>query len=100
MSGTSMACPHVAGAVALILGKEPGLSFEETRWRLISKAGDGIVTDEKEGSPNKFLFAPLREPLPPTTTTPPPPFTVVRGNCVQEESCITTHNFPGEYTND
>ena len=37
-SGTSMAAPHVAGAVALLLGEQPDLSFAEVRDRLKASA--------------------------------------------------------------
>jgi len=36
MSGTSMACPHVSGVVGLILSKEPNLTPQEVRERLIN----------------------------------------------------------------
>lgn len=34
-SGTSMACPHVSGAAALVWGANPGLSFGEIKDRLL-----------------------------------------------------------------
>lgn len=40
LSGTSMAAPFVTGAVALLLGKEPSLNFEQVYQRLIQSAED------------------------------------------------------------
>ncbi len=39
-SGTSMSAPFVVGAVALLLSREPGLSFHEIKSRLFSSAID------------------------------------------------------------
>ena len=39
-SGTSMACPHVSGAAALVWAGEPTLSVAEVRQRLIDTADD------------------------------------------------------------
>ena len=47
MSGTSQASPHVAGAVALLKGKEPQLTVEEIAARL-SSSGVPII-DSKNG---------------------------------------------------
>lgn len=42
-NGTSMACPHVAGAIALLLSKHPGLTYDQVKDRLL-KAADPIPT--------------------------------------------------------
>lgn len=75
MSGTSMACPHVSGAAALLLSNDINLSPDEVRSRLMEMSSRSVVADCK-GSPNRFLFVgPLSDaPLPdPTTTRGPTP---------------------------
>lgn len=48
MSGTSMACPHIAGAIALLLKKEPRLNFNQVRTKIKATA-DIIITDKPIG---------------------------------------------------
>lgn len=50
-SGTSMACPHVTGVIALMLALEPGMSPAQIRSRLIASADDIGLTgfDEATG---------------------------------------------------
>ena len=48
MPGTSMACPHVAGTVALMKSIYPELTFEQAR-DILRKTGNTLDTDEKIG---------------------------------------------------
>jgi subtilisin family serine protease len=54
-SGTSMACPHVSGAAALLLEKDPGMSSAKVLSALLSNALEGVLGDLKQGDTNKLL---------------------------------------------
>lgn len=56
-SGTSMACPHVSGAAAILLQSSPSLSPADVKARLTKAATADVVTDAKSGSPNLMLFS-------------------------------------------
>lgn len=57
LDGTSMAAPHVAGAMAVRWGAESGLSGAQVQSRVISAATTGRVTDARSGSPNRLLYS-------------------------------------------
>ena len=75
-SGTSMAAPHVAGALARLALTSPGAAAKINAgvWdALLSRATADIVQNAGPGSPNVFLFVGDDARPPPTRTIPPPP---------------------------
>jgi subtilisin family serine protease len=54
--GTSMAAPHVTGAIALYLSKRPTATTSQVRNSLLFNATSGAVTDRGQDSPNKLLY--------------------------------------------
>jgi serine protease len=55
-SGTSMACPHVAGGAALVLQKNPGFNYAKVLQSLQDDADTDRITGLMTGDLNKLLF--------------------------------------------
>merc|ERR1712194_336033 len=67
-SGTSMACPHVSGGAALVLGLSPTKSPVDVLADLVDRAEKGAISDLKNGDVNVFLWvgsgpAPVPSPM-------------------------------------
>jgi len=56
MSGTSMACPHVSGAAALLLESNSGMSSTQVLSSMTSTARSGVISGLTASDPNKLLY--------------------------------------------
>lgn len=56
MSGTSMACPHIAGVAGLMLANDPAMSFKELKAKLMesTRPGDGLGSYSASGLIDAF----------------------------------------------
>ncbi len=71
ISGTSMASPHVAGALALYLQTNPTASPATATAALVNNSTPNKVTSAGTGSPNRLLYSLFGGAPPPGDTTPP-----------------------------
>jgi len=55
-SGTSMACPHVAGGAAIVLERNPEFLSPQVLEKLHNYAATNYITDLKAGDINKLLY--------------------------------------------
>jgi len=98
-----MACPHVAGALALLIEAEPTKTLQEIETILKDQATEKKVRDPKPGSPDKLLHVgpgtwtkpPTPRPIPtprptPVPTPAPGPIPVADAACNFEDGAEET----------
>lgn len=80
-SGTSMACPHVAGGAALVLEQNPTFLSGKVLEALHADARTDGITDLFGSDINKELYVGSDAPPPNGGVTPPPPTPAPTGPC-------------------
>merc|ERR1712048_660703 len=61
ISGTSMACPHVSGAAALLLGEDASLTPAKVTEKLVAASVKKVISGLTPQCPNKLLS--IRDPV-------------------------------------
>jgi len=89
MSGTSMASPHTAGAVALLLQKSPGSAPAAIASQLINNATRGAITSVPAATPNLFIFTNPGSGGGDPPPTPPPTDPGIPSECNDAGMCLT-----------
>ncbi len=97
-SGTSIATPHVAGALALILSQQPRLTGAQAQNLLLGATTRNAVTDAGSSSPNRLLFvAPAENAARPAPSpSPPPPSSLPPSDDAACADCTSVSDTLGE----
>jgi hypothetical protein len=68
-SGTSMATPHVSGAIAVLWSQNPSLTGKEIGFHILNAATKGVVSfpSGQAGSPNSIVYVEPHDPNAPNT---------------------------------
>merc|ERR1719220_2601164 len=80
-SGTSMACPHVSGAAALVLGADNSKNPQKVISDLLNDATLNAISDLKAGDTNALLYVGAGGAPPTPTTEAPAPTPAPTGPC-------------------
>jgi len=100
-SGTSMACPHVAGGAALVLEQNPGFLSAKVLEALHATAWTDELTGLFANDINKELYVGEGGAPQPVPTPAPPPgsWSISGSGCSASNGCITSNGHPGNYAN-
>merc|ERR1719251_339831 len=95
-----MACPHVSGAAALILGDNPLMKPSAVLEEMLNTAYQNELSGLKADDTNSLLcVAEGGAPQPEPTPAPAPGTWVVSGDCEVDGDCIQSNNHPRDYGN-
>jgi len=86
LSGTSMACPHVAGGAALILGADNSKSPSKVLSDLLDDSIRNAISGLQSGDTNALLYVGSGSAPSPPSPAPTPP-TPPTGGCVHQKDC-------------
>jgi len=78
LSGTSMACPHVSGAAALVLDADPSKKASAVLPDLLENAMVNYISGLKTGDTNRLLYVGEDGPPPAKAEPPTPPAPTTR----------------------
>merc|ERR1719157_206540 len=101
LSGTSMACPHVSGAAALVLQRNPTFLAPKVLEELLGNARTDEITGLYPSDINKELYVGEGGAPQPVPTPAPAPgsWSVSGSGCSMSGDCVSSSNHPASYGN-